>query len=160
MNAPATQTAAQIADAAIATLLIEHKVSYSVRYVGETTRDRDAKTGKGWDCDHWQATFTHANGHFTEDYFTGLGLRKAIHGGRPVNGKPAAPSAASVMCSLLLDASACDESFSDWCDNYGYDSDSIKALRTYQDCCDIGVRLRKLFDSATRERMQEILQDY
>jgi hypothetical protein len=42
------------------------------------------------------------------------------------------PTAEDVLQSLLSDASSADESFEDWCGEYGYDTDSRKAERTYQ----------------------------
>jgi hypothetical protein len=38
-----------------------------------------------------------------------------------------APPLADILYSLLLDSEAADESFEDWCANFGYDSDSIAA---------------------------------
>jgi hypothetical protein len=43
--------------------------------------------------------------------------------------KPKAPSAASVLHSLVLDGSAIDQSFIDWCDEFDSDPDSRKAFR-------------------------------
>lgn len=46
-----------------------------------------------------------------------------------------APSAADVLSCLLSDASVEDAtSFEDWCSDYGYDTDSRSAEKTYRDC--------------------------
>lgn len=42
------------------------------------------------------------------------------------------PDAESVLECLLSDASSAYQSFDDWCGDYGYDTDSRKAERTYR----------------------------
>lgn len=71
---------------------------------------------------------------------------------RDVNGErvicrgsdPKPPDAASVLSSLLLDSSASKETFGGWCESYGYDTDSRKALETYLECQENTLKLRKL----------------
>ena len=48
----------------------------------------------------------------------------------------------------------------DWCDNLGYDDDSIKALNTFQHCVDTATALELVFDSAQMTELREALQDY
>lgn len=55
-----------------------------------------------------------------------------------------APDSASVISSLLLDSSALDQSFEDFCSEFGYDTDSRKAEATYRACKSSGEKLRKL----------------
>ena len=74
--------------------------------------------------------------------------------------RPVTPTAASVLYSLLADASADGESFSDWCTNYGYDTDSRKALATYEACCMIRADVNKFFTTAERAELAAILEDY
>lgn len=125
-------------DEKIDALLIEWGVPYSAKLVGETKRDE-------WVCDKWAVTL----GSLSTDFFTGTGLRKKVK-----------PSAASVLHSLLLDASANDRSFNDWCSDYDYSNDSMKAFETYQACCAIGEKLRKIFNHAQRETLRELLEGY
>jgi hypothetical protein len=42
------------------------------------------------------------------------------------------PDAADVLDCLLSDASSADQSFEDWCGDYGYDTDSRRHERTYK----------------------------
>ena len=70
------------------------------------------------------------------------------------------PTAASVLYSILLDGSAIDMSFHDWCGDYGYDTDSISARSTYDACCVTGVKLRSLLTFEARTILSELLQDY
>jgi hypothetical protein len=57
--------------------------------------------------------------------------RECAESGRYAGGKLPAPKLADVLYSLLLDGEAADETFEDWCANYGYDSDSRKAEATF-----------------------------
>jgi hypothetical protein len=71
-----------------------------------------------------------------------------------------APTAASVLYCLLSDASASNESVKDLCDNYGYDSDSIKALNIYNQCVTIAKKLSKIFKPTLIEQLSSLLEDY
>jgi hypothetical protein len=70
------------------------------------------------------------------------------------------PTQTSFMYCLLLDATAREESFNDWCLNYGYDNDSMKAFDTYQSCCKIGKQLESLFKREQIETMRSLLEEY
>lgn len=74
--------------------------------------------------------------------------------------EPVTPSIAGLIYSCLLDMSACEMSFDEWCKEYGYNNDSRKAFQIYQDCQEIGDKIKKLFDYNQREKLQELLQDY
>ena len=123
-----------------------------IDYVGETTRNND------WQCDQWRVTLSSKAGFHSFDYFTGLGLRhKPDSWGKR---KPSKPKVADVLHSLILDASAADENFHDWCANYGYSDDSIKAMNTYKACLETAQALRKHFSPDTLHAVRELLQDY
>lgn len=127
-------------DEAVITILQSARVDYRARLVGATKRDN-------WECDAWRVAF----GREEFDYFTGVGLRKGA--------KPITPTAASVLYSLVSDSSAADESFADWCDEYGYSSDSIKTFDTYRACCENTKRLRKVFTHAQLAELGDVLRD-
>lgn len=74
--------------------------------------------------------------------------------------KPVNPSAADVLYCLLSDAEAADCSFSDWCDSFGADSDSIKAFRTYQACELTGQEMRRIFTRDQMAELRAILQNF
>ena len=74
--------------------------------------------------------------------------------------KPVAPSAAAVLHCLLSDAEARDMSFGDWCDNLGYDDDSIKALNIYKQCEETARALKKVFTRDQLAELREALRDY
>ena len=139
-------------------ILDDFGIEYSAQYIGETVKDND------WKCDEWRCTFRNASGKSESfEYFTGLGHRvvnkaklkqhKARYSGaqyqpapnpRSIMGAeiakslesckvPSNPAAAGVLYSLLDNGA--EYNFIDWCDNFGYDSDSIKALNSYNVCC-------------------------
>lgn len=56
----------------------------------------------------------------------------------------AKPTATEVLSCLASDAAGLENnnSFEDWCDEYGYDTDSRKAEKTYKACKHIASRLR------------------
>lgn len=70
------------------------------------------------------------------------------------------PQIAAVLYCLLSDAAACNESFSNWCENFGYDSDSISAFNTYQSCEKTNKQLNNLFNREQLQTLRDLLQDY
>ncbi len=79
----------------------------------------------------YRVTLRYKRRRMSLDYFMGSALTSE-------------PDSASVLSSLLLDASALDESFENWCADYGYDTDSRKAERLYKLCCKQGEKLKQL----------------
>jgi hypothetical protein len=141
-------------------------IPYKAIYLCETIRDDN------WKCDAWNILIDSER----FDFFTGLGHRspmpKPADGGpMPRKGtlmyeqleaqrKPQAPKIEDVLYSLILDSSALDTSFEYWCDDFGYDTDSIKALNIYQVCCENAKKIKRLFDSATIAAMREFFRYY
>ena len=92
------------------------------------------------------------------EYKTGLGhrtdFRKARFGGfNNKSEKPGVrvesaqcwahiPEIDQVLHCLFMDAQCGSESFDEFCANYGYSDDSLKALDTYRDCIESGKKLR------------------
>lgn len=154
--------------ASVEAFLSTNGISFAVRYVGEIVKDKTKEQPKGWQCDQWEVSLTCAGKDtIVTPYYTGLGLRKGYKEGDfeatprgKAKGTPKPPHAADVLHSLVLDSSAINESFPDWCENFGYDSDSIKALRTYEQCCATGLQLRDMLGSAGLQTLSELLQDY
>lgn len=109
------------------------------------------------------------------DYYTGCAHRTPRYGRSPrlygqnfrrlweaqewINrSRPTKPSLDDVLYSLLIDAEAHDQSFEDWCSNFGYDTDSRKALATYMACQETATKLRRA--KIDLEFHRERLQDY
>lgn len=147
--------------------------------MGAITRDK-------WECDQWNITLyrTGKKECFNTQFYTGIGhrvlspmgetykrrikqdyknsvnLAHQLKQNEKENAKPQIPHVASILHSLTLDASANDYSFNDWCNDYGYDADSIKALGIYQACCNTAKELQKLFNRSELSALSELLQDY
>lgn len=164
---------------AVADYLAAQNVNFSAVLVGATTRDN-------WQCDEWRVTVSKHNpapnstgkktAEYQTAYFTGTGHRQsaqpmpahvknsprsmAAEEWRRQYLRPVAPCAASVLYSLLSDAQGAEEPFDYWCSNYGYDFDSIKALNTYNACCEVRRELYKVFSAEQRAQLQQLLEDY
>ena len=54
------------------------------------------------------------------------------------------PTASDLVWAVAIDSDAIDESFKNWCDNFGYSTDSITARSNYKACQRNGERLIKL----------------
>ena len=61
----------------------------------------------------------------------------------------------SVLACISGDAYT-PETFADFCAEYGYEEDSIKALQTFRRCSAFAKRLRAFFTEAELEQLQEI----
>lgn len=158
-------------ESAVSEFLASNGYTYAACYVGQVKQDGN------WDCDEWRITLrqTETGARMDLPYFTGLGHRKQVQPmPKPAYNprsiayeqwareaiKPQAPAAAGFLSSILMDAEAIGQSFPDWADELGYDSDSIKARTTYEACCVIGAEVRKMFSPAQVEALRELLQDY
>jgi hypothetical protein len=64
-------------------------------------------------------------------------------------GKASTPTASDLVWSVATDSTqALEDSFNDWCDNFGYTTDSIKARSIYKACQRNGERLINLIGNA------------
>lgn len=65
------------------------------------------------------------------------------------------PKLRHILNSLVTDYSCAQDSFEDFCSNFGYDTDSRSALETYLACQESGTKLRKIMKSKNYiERIQ------
>ena len=117
-------------------------LTYSVLYTGLHSQGN-------WGFAGWKLTIRGQ----TFDYFTCLGHRDK-------SAKPQIPPIAGVLYSLILDGSACTESFASWCDNFGYATDSRKALKIYEQCLEGFDKLCKVFTTAQIEHITGLLENY
>ncbi len=72
--------------------------------------------------------------------------------------KPVTPKFDSILACLVQDAVGSSQTFDDWCADYGYDTDSRKALQIYMDCQETAKKLR--LARVPLEKEAERLQDY
>lgn len=125
-----------------------------IRYIGEMVSpwDDDKRMGDAWQVTIGKAWRNKA-GQWITTYYTGIGLRNKR------TRRPERPTIAEVLRSLFIDATADEQSFSDWCDEYGYSDDSIKALNIYKACCDTARHLRQQFDVETYVKIQDFVME-
>ena len=67
------------------------------------------------------------------------------------------PKIDDVLYALVMDSVALDQTFEDWCADYGYDTDSRKAFATYEACCANGKKLKQIIPdiAAAREKFRD-----
>lgn len=182
-----TLTADQAVDEILAKQAGVVPIVFTAAYVGHVPKHADDAE---WEHDAWSVSFRHPNKMIVFPFKTGIGLRaeptaqarnmaKYQFPGLTKNDidrrtswgkrylayleslrKPKAPTAASVLHCLLLDAGARDQSFMDWASDYGYDTDSIKALGIYNECCETSKKLSTIFNRDLQAKLRDALQDY
>lgn len=94
---------------------------------------RAPRDGDDWKdgANQWDVTLRLDGRTLTVPYWTGTGIKEP-------------PNARTVVGSLLSDASIAADTFADFCDNMGLDTDSRKAMALYEACQQSGADLRKL----------------
>lgn len=162
-------------EVAVSEYLAINHIKYQA--MGGTATKRD-----DWECDAWMIQFSRVRDGktLTMDtmFYTGVGHRvltgygemelrrmgKATQSYRnrviAEHSKAVAPRSASVLHSLLLDSSCAEQNFHDWCNDLGYDNDSVKAQGIYNACCEVLTKMRAFFTGTERQALQELLQDY
>ena len=61
------------------------------------------------------------------------------------------PEAADVLSSLMLDARTGEETFEDFCSEFGYDEDSRKAYKTWEFCRDFAPKVERFLGEDREE---------
>lgn len=86
-----------------------------------------------WQANHYRVTLRYGRRRFSLYFSQGIGI----------SGEP---KTASVLDCLASDASGVENArdFEDWCGEYGYDTDSRRAERTYRTCRRQAARLKRL----------------
>jgi hypothetical protein len=169
-------------ETSVASMLEKFGVTMTAVYKGVKANALGGKT----EMDSWSVAFSKSDGRevFEEfDYYTGTGHRSKVEDSaagrfaaqhlkgasrnslaweslRKQYCKPVAPHAAAVLQCLLMDTEASSTSFHNWCDEFGYDDDSIKARETYDACQENSDKLHRIFAHAQIEELREALQDY
>lgn len=119
-----------------------------------------AYRGTGFGDDDWQRkanlwdiALEYQGRKFRTDYWMGAGLTQAkvLAGAKPTFGRdsrrvyPRVPTRDEVLGSLASDCSLGEQTFRDFCGDLGYDTDSRKALATWEACNNMVDDLRRLF---------------
>lgn len=109
----------------LAELCAELGITASVREL-----DSDLHRFPEWAKQGWSITLSY-QGKRAQFRFYGGGASKT-------------PTASDLVWAVATDSTALTESFSDWCGEFGYSTDSITARSTYKACQRNGERLIKL----------------
>jgi hypothetical protein len=168
------------AKATVNRILADAGISMVAQHVPTTF---DPKS-KDWQHVAWRVTFKSKRGEFSTDYKQGIGhlsiypksgkltisdiediqyalktgkVHKHVGNSYLPSGKPIpAPDPANVVSSLILDAGAADYAkFEDWAADFGYESDSIKALRIFEACRNTALDLNRVFGAHVVEALRE-----
>ena len=67
------------------------------------------------------------------------------------------PKLKDVMYCLVMDSDALEYTFSDWCHEFGYDDDSMKAKKIYDTCIEQAIKLKQYVNL---EKAREYYEDY
>lgn len=105
----------------------------------------------------YNPNFIHSDGWTCTFEYDGREMEVPFYMGKGHNG--ARPTKEEVLNALFLDAESTDSDFNDWCNELGYDNDSIRALETYNNCVKIADDLKHLLGSAydtVREEIYEL----
>jgi hypothetical protein len=103
-----------------------------------TRVDRNPNMDDSENMDHWRVALKYKDGGIQT-------VRMSVYFSKGSGHKGAEPTAEEVLDCMASDAAGVEnaQSFDDWCSEYGYDTDSRKALRTFNTCKRQGERLRR-----------------
>lgn len=158
-----------------AVLLSDAKIQFAATLVQRGAKTpSDVKGQKPWEHDAWRCTFRRENGtELVIPLRTGIGHRKNGPFGfdptlRPhtlaweaqeARKVPVPPNVADVLHSMALDDPR-GEDFESWCCNYGYDTDSRKALASYLECQEQTSRATRFFNGDLWSSIQSAVENY
>ncbi len=66
------------------------------------------------------------------------------------------PREYDILACISGDAYAMELTFEEFCSDYGYDTDSIKAKSTYDATCDLSRKINRIWNTKEIEKLQEI----
>ena len=149
-------------------LIEKHDIKMECRLVDNNPH----MTASDWEADHWSCTITYEDRYMQLYYSMGIGHREFPKKGyvpdrgvklsptclayeaREKYKKPVKPEFEYVLNCLSLDCSSVQgRFFSEWADEYGYSSDSIKAKETYDVCAEQAISLHRLLGNELYETM-------
>lgn len=102
-----------------------------------TTTDHNPHMDNDRQMDHWRCTLTCGGRRMVLTFSKGMG-----HHGKPAELR-------EVLSCIAMDTAGVENArdFADWCSEYGYDTDSRKAERTYRQCTRQAASLKRLLGS-------------
>lgn len=122
-------------------------------YVQPTFKTREeAKDEWKHKANKWQVKLVYFDKEYVTDFYMGPELVNKM-------GRPKKPTIKDVLYSIIMD-DVSNMNFNNFCDEFGYDNDSIKALKIYEACQKETEAYYDMFDSEEREALKELLEDY
>lgn len=118
--------------------------------VFKTQEDMDDKWRKT--ANKWQVKLVYFDKEYVTDFYMGSGLTNKRN-------EPKKPTKKDILYSMMVD-DVSNMDFSDFCENFGYNKDSTKALKIYKACLKETKAYYNMFDSEEREVLRELLKDY
>ena len=116
----------------------------------KTQEDMKDEWKKG--TNKWQLKLVYFDKIYVTDFYMGSGLVDEM-------GKPKKPTKEDILSAMIMsDVSGLD--FNDFCNEFSYNNDSIKALKVYEACKRETKAYYNMFDSEEREVLRELLEDY
>lgn len=108
----------------------------------------------GWKktANKWQVKLVYFDKVYVTDYYMGSGLVDET-------GKPEKPTKEVILSAMIMD-DVSNLDFDDFCSEFSYNNDSIKALKVYEACKRETKAYYNMFDSEEREVLRELLEDY
>lgn len=125
-------------------IIIEAQESFKTQ---EDLKDDWKKT-----ANKWQVRLSYFDKTFVTNYYMGCGLVYR-------NNQPKKPVVKDILYSMIMDDVSC-MNFKEFCNEFGYDNESIKALETYKACEKQTQAYYNMFDAEEREILRELLKDY
>ena len=108
--------------------------------------DEDLKDDWRKNANKYQVKISYFDKFYVTDYYMGSALTRE-------------PDKKDILYSMLMD-NVSDMDFDEFCCEFGYDNDSIKALKIYEECQRETKALHNMFDSDEIDMLRELLEDY
>ena len=108
--------------------------------------DEDLKDDWRKNANKYQVKISYFGKSYVTDYYMGSALTRE-------------PDKKDILYSMLMD-NVSDMDFDEFCCEFGYDNDSIKALKIYEECQHETKALHNMFDSDEIDMLRELLEDY
>lgn len=125
-------------------------IKFYVRPIFKTQKDMNDEWIKT--TNKWQAKLVYFDKEYVTDFYMGSRLVNR-------KGKSKKPTKKNVLYSIMMN-DVSNMNFNNFCDEFGYDNDSIKALKIYKECLKETEAYYNMFDSEEREVLRELLEDY
>ena len=125
-------------------------INIYVKEAFKTQEDMDDNWKKT--ANKWQVKLVYFNKEYVTDFYMGSGLVDKMN-------RPKKPTKKDLLYSMIMD-DVSGMNFNDFCNEFGYDNDSIKALKVYEACKRETKAYYNMFDSEEREVLRELLEDY